>query len=172
MIWVTGDTHAKFTRFTPAHFPEMMGITKSDSYGNRFCCPWDAVANRGKAQQSGFAVKARSKEVSVVFRVSGKRSRADFATIRWPEELPCTEEYAEARRNLNDHSWAVDYIITHSPPTSFTKLLNRPRDELTDFLEEVRQKASYQRWLFGHCHGDRILDGKHQLLYRQIERIL
>ena len=30
MIWVTGDTHANFTRFTPAHFPEMMGMTKSD----------------------------------------------------------------------------------------------------------------------------------------------
>ena len=30
MIWVTGDTHANFTRFTPAYFPEMMEMVKSD----------------------------------------------------------------------------------------------------------------------------------------------
>ncbi len=64
------------------------------------------------------------------------------------------------------------YIKRDSPPTSFAAILNRPRDELTDFLEEIRQRAGYRRWLFGHCHGDRMLEGKHQLLYRQIERIL
>jgi hypothetical protein len=90
----------------------------------------------------------------------------------WPEELPCAEEYAEARRNLDAHGWTVDHIITHSPPTSFAAILNRPKDELTDFLEELRQRASYRRWLFGHCHGDRMLDEKHQLVYRQIVRLI
>ena len=90
----------------------------------------------------------------------------------WPEELPSAEEYAEARRNLGAHGWSVDYIITHSPPTSFTGTMDRPRDELTDFLEEIRQKAHYQLWLFGHCHGDRMLDEKHQLVYRQIVQLV
>lgn len=62
--------------------------------------------------------------------------------------------------------------IPHSPPTSFAAILNRPRDELTDFLEEIHQRASYQRWLFGHCHGDRMLDEKHQLVYKQILRLI
>ena len=36
----------------------------------------------------------------------------------WREELPSEEEYAEARRNLDAHGWAVDYILTHCAPTS------------------------------------------------------
>ena len=71
----------------------------------------------------------------------------------WPEELPSEEEYAEARRNLDAHSWELDYIITHSPPGGIAEGLGRPRDALTDFLEEVRQKAKYRRWLFGTAMG-------------------
>ena len=246
MIWVTGDTHANFTRFTPAHFPEMMGMTKSDItiIAGDFGGVWhegrrddiqlalledlpftmafvdgnhenfDALAkypvsewNGGKVQfirphvihlmrgqvftlegHTFFTMGAasshdiedgildmddpnfRGKHIHLLlenqrhFRIRGRSW--------WPEELPCAEEYAEARRNLDAHGWTVDHIITHSPPTSFAAILNRPKDELTDFLEELRQRASYRRWLFGHCHGDRMLDEKHQLVYRQIVRLI
>lgn len=89
-----------------------------------------------------------------------------------PEELPSREEYAEARRNLDAHGWAVDYIITHSPPSSVAEELGRPRDALMDFLEEIRQKAKYRRWLFGHCHRDQAIDEKHLLLWEQIVRVI
>ena len=92
--------------------------------------------------------------MGAVFAARRKRSLADFATSRWPEELPSAEEYAEAQRNLDVCGWEVDYIITHSPPSSLAERLGCPQDELTDFLEEIRQKASYRRWMFGHCHGD------------------
>ncbi|MEY8389503.1 hypothetical protein AALC17_19935 [Oscillospiraceae bacterium 38-13] len=58
----------------------------------------------------------------------------------------------------------MDYIITHSLPSSVPEKLGRPRDVLTDFLEEVRRKARYRRWLFGHCHGDQAIDERHLLL--------
>ena len=246
MIWVTGDTHANFTRFTPAHFPEMMGMTKSDItiIAGDFGGVWhegrrgdiqlalledlpftvafvdgnhenfDVLAKYPVEEWNGGKVQFIRPHVIHLMRgqVFTLEGRAFFTMggasshdiedgildmddpdyqrkytrlllenkrhfrIRgrswWPEELPSAEEYAEAQRNLDAHDWAVDYIITHSPPTSFAAILNRPRDELTDFLEEIRQRAGYRRWLFGHCHGDRMLEGKHQLLYRQIERIL
>lgn len=50
--------------------------------------------------------------------------------------------------------------------------LDRPRDELTNFLEEIRQKGSYRRWMFGHCHGDQAIDEKHLLLWEQIVRVI
>ena len=246
MIWATGDTHRNFTRFTPAHFPEMMEMVKSDItiVAGDFGAVWhgdrrddiqlalledlpftvafvdgnhenfDALAkypieewNGGKVQfirphvihlMRGqiFTLEGRT-----FFTMGGASShdiedgildmndpnfrgqyihllREDQRHFRirgrswWPEELPSAEEYAEARRNLDAHGWTVDYIITHSPPTSFAAILNRPRDELTDFLEEIHQRASYQRWLFGHCHGDRMLDEKHQLVYKQILRLI
>ena len=82
------------------------------------------------------------------------------------------EEYAEARRTLDAHRWEVDYIITHSPPGGIAEELGRPQDTLTDFLEEVRQKARYRRWLFGHCHGDWEIDESHLLLWERIVRIV
>lgn len=235
MIWVTGDTHANFTRFTPAHFPKMMEMTKSDVtivagdfggiwYGDRrddiqlalledlpFTVAFvdgnhenfDALTKYPVGEWNGGKVQfirphvihlmrgqVYTLERHTFFTMGGASSHdiedgildmddPDYQRkytrlllenkrhfrIRscswWPEELPSAEEYAEARRNLDAHGWAVDYIITHSPPTSFAAILNRPRDELTDFLEEIRQRASYRRWLFGHCHGDRMLEGKH-----------
>jgi len=86
----------------------------------------------------------------------------------WPEELPSEEKYAEARWNLDAHSWAVDYIITHSPPSGLLPALgNYQSDQLTDFLEEVRQRTKYYYWLFGHCYGELTLNEKHRLLYSE-----
>ena len=90
----------------------------------------------------------------------------------WPEELPSDEEYAEARRTLDAHSWEVDYIITHSPPSGIAERLGRPRDTLTDFLEEIRRKVIYRQWLFGHCHEDRAIDERHLLLWEWIVRVI
>mgnify|MGYP006956602361 CR=1 FL=1 len=63
----------------------------------------------------------------------------------WTEELPSDEEYEEARKNLDAHDWAVDYILTHCAPTSITqKIIPHARaDRLTDFLEEVKNRARY-----------------------------
>ena len=102
----------------------------------------------------------------------GRRQYRLVGQSWWPEELPSEEESAEARRNLDAHSWAVDYIITHSPPSSIAENLDRPQDALTDFLEEVRQKARYRRWLFGHCHRDQEIDKRHLLLWEKIVRIV
>ena len=77
--------------------------------------------------------------------IEGKRQYRILGQSWWPEELPSEEEYAEARRNLDAYGWTVDYIITHSPPSSLAERLDRQRDELTDFLEEIRQKGSYRR---------------------------
>ena len=69
----------------------------------------------------------------------------------WAQELPSDEEYAEARRNLDAVGWQVDYIITHCAPTSIVLMGSRHNeaDWLTDFLQEVQERAKYHYWLFG-----------------------
>ena len=92
----------------------------------------------------------------------------------WKEELPSPEEYLEARRNLDRAGWEVDYIITHCAPTSIQNDLLREwskPDDLTDFLEEVRQRCRFRYHFFGHYHSDGILQKQFVLLYRQILRL-
>ena len=76
----------------------------------------------------------------------------------WPEELPDEDEYEEAIKTLEQANWEVDYVITHSAPSSIVAEINRryETDQLTDFLEEVRSKLKFHYWLFGHYHDNRV----------------
>ena len=80
----------------------------------------------------------------------------------------------EARRSLDAAGWQVDYIITHCAPTSIALAGTRHNeaDRLTDFLQEVRERAKYHYWLFGHYHDNRAIDEKHILLWEQIVRVI
>lgn len=91
----------------------------------------------------------------------------------WEQELPSDEEYAEARQNLDQCGWQADYIVTHCAPTSTAMMESRHNeaDRLTDFLQEVKEKAEYSYWLFGHYHDNRAIDSKHILLWEQIVQI-
>ena len=92
----------------------------------------------------------------------------------WAQEMPSGEEYAEARKNLAKVDWAVDYVITHCAPTSIALMENRHNeaDPLTDFLQEVKERAHYHYWLFGHYHDNRAIDEKHILLWEQIVQVI
>lgn len=91
----------------------------------------------------------------------------------WRQELPSDEEYSEALQNLDRCGWQVDYIITHCAPTSIalTGSRHNEADRLTDFLQEVRERAKYHYWLFGHYHDNKAVDEKHILLWEQIVQI-
>ena len=67
----------------------------------------------------------------------------------------------------------VDYIITHCAPTSIALMGSRHNeaDRLTDFLQEVQERAKYHYWLFGHYHDNKAIDEKHILLWEQIVQI-
>lgn len=92
----------------------------------------------------------------------------------WRQELPSDEEYIEALQNLERYNWQVDYIITHCAPTSIALMGSRHNeaDRLTDFLQEVRERAKYHYWLFGHYHDNKAIDEKHILLWEQIVRVI
>lgn len=89
----------------------------------------------------------------------------------WSEEMPSDEEYIEANLNLYNYENEVDYIITHTAPTSIVNQLIpeiKPPDRLTDFLEDIKKSVKYKHWYFGHFHGDRDIDEKYTLLYYNI----
>ena len=112
------------------------------------------------------------------FTMGGARSHdADYRISHlswWQQELPSDEEYNEALQNLKRCSWQVDYILTHCAPTSIIRKESRHNeaDRLTDFLQEVRERAKYHYWLFGHYHDNKAINEKHILLWEQIVRVI
>ena len=92
----------------------------------------------------------------------------------WKEELPSDEEYQTARKTLDACNWKTDYIITHCAPTSIQKLVGNythTPNALTDFLEEVSQRCTFQMWFFGHYHENLIVKDKYVLLYEHIVQL-
>ena len=76
----------------------------------------------------------------------------------WDEEIPSAVEIQEGKRNYKKHNYSVDYIITHTLPSSVKTLMGFPPKEtdedkpFTDFLDEVRVNVSYKKWYAGHFH--------------------
>ena len=92
----------------------------------------------------------------------------------WKEELPSEEEMAEGIKKLEKNDNKIDYIITHSPCTSFLKQMDgntglyKP-DVLSDYLEKIKNTVNYRHWYFGHMHvNEEFPSEKSTCLYENI----
>lgn len=77
--------------------------------------------------------------------------------------------------NLERIHYEVDYVITHCAPSSIVDILGNGgyvHDHLTDFLEEIRERAKFHYWLFGHYHDNRIIDNRFVLLWEQMVQVV
>ena len=96
----------------------------------------------------------------------------------WEEELPTEEELEEGRKNLQSVDYKVDYVIAHCMASRMQDALeecyNLPakhfaNDILTDFFDELEDKLEFQKFYCGHYHEERMLDDKHEILYKAIK---
>lgn len=93
----------------------------------------------------------------------------------WKQELPSKTEYEEARHSLEGIHYEMDYVITHCAPSSIVDILGNGghvHDHLTDFLEEVKERAKFHYWLFGHYHDNKIIDDRFVLLWEQMVQVV
>lgn len=90
----------------------------------------------------------------------------------WEQELPSQAEMDHGLENLRKHDWKVDCVVTHCAPSSIQETLSGfQRDMLTDYLEDIQTRLSYQSWYFGHYHMDLQISDRDTLLYKKICRI-
>lgn len=91
----------------------------------------------------------------------------------WEEELPSDQELETAISNLDANGWTVDYIITHCAPSSVQKRISSKysQDIVTEFLEEIKNKATFDKWFFGHYHLDMAIDSKFCCLFNHVEKL-
>jgi hypothetical protein len=89
----------------------------------------------------------------------------------WPEEMPNENEYTTGLKNLAAVDWSVDYVLTHCGPSSIVDIFSRgfyEHDELTDYLDRIREKTTFSKWSFGHYHDNREIGENFVLLYEQM----
>lgn len=120
-----------------------------------------------------------------VYEIAGKRiftfggARSSDKQFRvegrswWANEQADEDEKHEAFINLERYDNKVDYVITHTCPTSILKEFDADyrKDSTSDFLDKVKDKIIFKNWYFGHFHVDMQIDSKFTLLYNQIIEI-
>lgn len=93
----------------------------------------------------------------------------------WKEEMPSLAEMEEGRKNLKAVNNEVDYIFTHCGPISSVieagLNFSNATDELTKYLEEIKNKTVYREWYFGHYHYDLRINSKETILYYDMLRL-
>lgn len=92
----------------------------------------------------------------------------------WEEEMPSKKEMEEGYKNLSEHGWKVDYIVTHCCPGQIQHLVDAKLDEqneLTAYFDFIRGECNYEKWYLGHYHADKNLSAKEILLYHSIIRL-
>lgn len=95
----------------------------------------------------------------------------------WSREMPSEDEYLEGIANLEKHNWKVDYVISHSTTTTSLSVVNQYRlairfpDDLTQYLEKIKRKLTYDKWFHGHYHVDVAYYKNMRAIYHDIVEI-
>ncbi len=94
------------------------------------------------------------------------------------DEQPSDEikEYVEDK--LYEAGWKVDYVMSHTAPLKY-----EPREFFLDFIDqsrvdksteewlsEIEEMLDYEKWFFGHYHGNKKF-GKSEMLYEGIKEL-
>ena len=73
----------------------------------------------------------------------------------WPEEVPSYADYMNGMRNVHRHNNCVDYVISHTAPSSILKkyfpFSERYKDSTSEMLQAFIE-LKFKKWYFGHFH--------------------
>ena len=93
----------------------------------------------------------------------------------WKQEIPTSEEYDEAAKNLEKAGYKVDYVITHTIPESMIYRIGKTPDshdaELTGYLEWLYRKLDHKMWFAGHWHMNLSYEDRFHILYEKMYKL-
>jgi len=115
-----------------------------------------------------------------IFEVEGKKiftfggdadDEAIGASGKEGDNMPTGQEIEQAKRNLEQADYKVDYIITHRPSRKIRQFLlmdHGTANILDTFLDEVREKCEYTRWFFGSIHKNKRIPPNEMALFTAV----
>ncbi len=87
----------------------------------------------------------------------------------WKEEMPNAKELDYGIHNLSKYNNEVDYIITHSVPSSLLHMFNADftSNNLTDYFDYIKDNVKFKYWFSGHYHLDKDISENITLVYNK-----
>lgn len=93
-------------------------------------------------------------------------------------EQPTEAIKGYVERKLDQAEWKVDYVFSHTCPLKyeptdlFLEFIDQSQvDKSTEeWLSDIEKRLDYDKWYFGHYHGNRELD-KAEMLYEEIKEL-
>lgn len=92
----------------------------------------------------------------------------------WEQELPDEDEMKQGIVSLVDNDWQVDYILTHEAPSRFKSIMDpnsKNLNALTVYLDYIREKCRYKKWIFANYHKDRRISQNCEVVYENVIRL-
>ena len=97
----------------------------------------------------------------------------------WPDEQPSEEIKQNVERKLNELSWNVDVVLSHTVPLKyeptevFLEGLDQSKVDRTteEWLDKIEDRLNYQKWYCGHYHTEKKVD-KIEIMFENIEKFL
>ncbi len=92
----------------------------------------------------------------------------------WEREQPSHAEIIDGIKNLKEHNFEVDYVITHEPPASLKDCLGVDvfqRIEVHAFFEDIIKTVKFERWYFGKCHIDKHIPLKFYSVFNTVTEL-
>lgn len=93
----------------------------------------------------------------------------------WIDEMPTADDWDNLKTKLDKHNGYVDYILTHTPPSSDLRIIGATLgqnlgkgSELNKYLEQLANEIKYKKWFHGYYHLDLDISRKHFSVYNQI----
>ena len=105
--------------------------------------------------------------------VQGKMFRVNHFSW-WKQELPSQEEMDRGEKNLEAVNYKVDFVITHClPQTIASELGYFGKDIITEYFDKLLNKGlEFKKWYCGHYHKSEYYQGKYEVFYTNIVRVL
>lgn len=102
------------------------------------------------------------------------KSRIEHKTW-WRQESVTSQDFENAKVNLNSCGNKVDYVVSHVPPTQILSLIEKDLtccgEELpwymvpklisktsNNIVQELSESVEFEKWFFGHIHLDVVFD--------------
>lgn len=127
----------------------------------------------GILDRNDYACEAEFKRECRKLKKQGKLFRVNHISW-WQEEMPSQDEMENGLKNLETVCNKVDCIITHCAPTSVELEIvgcEYVPNELTEYLDKIKNTVDFEKWYFGHYHIDREISEKFTAVYNKIIRI-
>ncbi|MBR3768562.1 MAG: metallophosphoesterase [Clostridia bacterium] len=90
------------------------------------------------------------------------------------KEIPSSQEMLNGVSNLEKHSYKVDYIITHEPPSKIRDFLLLSSNKtlrvtaLGAYFDELSQQTEFKKWYFAGLHIDKFISDSYAALFKNI----